>query len=116
MTIDLHMHSTASDGTLSPTELMRFAAECGCNTVALTDHDTAAGVSEARSEAHRLGIRFIAGIEVSSLWGGRSIHVVGLGIDDTNPVLTRKVRLKKNLRPSESPECLKRQRPLRKTN
>lgn len=92
MTIDLHMHSTASDGTLSPTELMRFAAECGCNTVALTDHDTAAGVSEARSEAHRLGIRFIAGIEVSSLWGGRSIHVVGLGIDDTNPVLTRKVR------------------------
>lgn len=86
------MHSTASDGTLSPTELMRFAAECGCNTVALTDHDTAAGVSEARSEAHRLGIRFIAGIEVSSLWGGRSIHVVGLGIDDTNPVLTRKVR------------------------
>ena len=69
MTIDLHMHSTASDGTLSPTELMRFAAECGCNTVALTDHDTAAGVSEARSEAHRLGIRFIAGIEVSSLWG-----------------------------------------------
>lgn len=92
MTIDLHMHSTASDGTLSPTELMRFAAECGCNTVALTDHDTAAGVSEARSEAHRLGIRFIAGIEVSSLWGGCSIHVVGLGIDDTNPVLTRKVR------------------------
>lgn len=92
MTIDLHMHSTASDGTLSPTELIRFAAECGCNTVALTDHDTAAGVSEARSEAHRLGIRFIAGIEVSSLWGGRSIHVVGLGIDDTNPVLTRKVR------------------------
>lgn len=86
------MHSTASDGTLSPTELMRFAAECDCNTVALTDHDTAAGVSEARSEAHRLGIRFIAGIEVSSLWGGRSIHVVGLGIDDTNPVLTRKVR------------------------
>lgn len=49
-------------------------------------------MSEARSEAHRLGIRFIAGIEVSSLWGGRSIHVVGLGIDDTNPVLTRKVR------------------------
>ena len=92
MTIDLHMHSTASDGALSPTELIRFAAECGCNTVALTDHDTAAGVSEARSEAHRLGIRFIAGIEVSSLWGGRSIHVVGLGIDDTNPVLTRKVR------------------------
>ena len=92
MTIDLHMHSTASDGTLSPTELMRFAAECGCNTVALTDHDTAAGASAARSEAHRLGIRFIAGIEVSSLWGGRSIHVVGLGIDDTNPVLTRKVR------------------------
>lgn len=92
MTIDLHMHSTASDGTLSPTELICFAAECGCNTVALTDHDTAAGVSEARSEAHRLGIRFIAGIEVSSLWGGRSIHVVGLGIDDTNPVLTRKVR------------------------
>ena len=92
MTIDLHMHSTASDGTLSPTELLRFAAECGCNTVALTDHDTAAGVSEARSEAHRLGIRFIAGIEVSSLWGGRSIHVVGLGIDDTNPVLTRNAR------------------------
>ena len=49
-------------------------------------------MSEARSEAHRLGIRFIAGIEVSSLWGGRSIHVVGLGIDDTNLVLTRKVR------------------------
>lgn len=85
------MHSTASDGELAPAELMRFAADLGVTTIALTDHDTAAGVKEAREAAVALGLRFYSGIEVSCQWGKRCIHVVGLGIDEDNAELTAAV-------------------------
>lgn len=82
MSIDLHMHSTSSDGALNPAELMAFAREKGgVETVALTDHDTVQGVAEARHAAEALGMRFIPGIEISSLWGSKCIHVVGLNVD-----------------------------------
>ncbi|GMO50206.1 MAG: PHP domain-containing protein [Termitinemataceae bacterium] len=66
--IDLHTHSTASDGTFSPVSLMQEAKRVGLNTIALTDHDTIDGCEEARSEAKRLGIRFIAGCEIAIDW------------------------------------------------
>lgn len=87
-TIDLHCHSTASDGTLSPAGLVRRAQAQGVQVLALTDHDTVAGVEEAASEARALGLELIPGLELSAVEQGRSLHVVGLGVDPRAPQLT----------------------------
>lgn len=87
ITADLHLHSTASDGTLSPAEVMRRVAEFGLQGASLTDHDTADGIAEAREEAARLGIDFISGIELSSGDGTREIHVLGYGLDPGHAAL-----------------------------
>jgi predicted metal-dependent phosphoesterase TrpH len=79
---DLHAHSTASDGTLSPAELMQHAHTAGVNVMALTDHDTTSGIAEARDAANQLGMDFIPGIELSVTWNNRTVHIVGLGIDE----------------------------------
>lgn len=84
---DLHSHSTASDGTLSPTELVRRAHEKGVQVLALTDHDTTAGVAEAEVEAKRLGLQLIRGAEISVKWGSHEIHVVGLHLDPERDAL-----------------------------
>jgi predicted metal-dependent phosphoesterase TrpH len=86
---DLHTHSTASDGTLSPAALMERAAAVGLEVLALTDHDTTDGLEEAQPAAAGLGLRLIPGVEISVTWGGRTIHVLGLGIDPAHPVLRR---------------------------
>jgi 3',5'-nucleoside bisphosphate phosphatase len=78
---DLHNHSTASDGLLSPTQLIELAARCGVHAVALTDHDTTAGLEEAGAAARALGIGWVPGVEISVTWGDTTLHVVGLGID-----------------------------------
>lgn len=83
---DLHMHSTASDGRLTPSELMERAAAAGLKAVALTDHDTTAGIDEARETAEKLGMAFLPGIEISTGKGG-DIHVLGYGIDPQNEEL-----------------------------
>lgn len=84
---DLHCHSTASDGLLSPADLVRRAAGNGVDVLALTDHDELCGLAEARVAAAALGLRFIDGVEVSISWGGITIHVVGLNIDPGNQQL-----------------------------
>lgn len=84
MRIDLHSHSTASDGLLSPAELVERAVVRGVDTLALTDHDETAGLPEAREAAGRWGLRLINGVEISVLWEGVTLHIVGLGIDDGN--------------------------------
>jgi predicted metal-dependent phosphoesterase TrpH len=78
---DLHTHSTASDGAYSPAELLERAARAGIQVLALTDHDTTAGLTEAQEAADLRGVDFIAGIEVSVTWQNRTLHVVGLRID-----------------------------------
>jgi predicted metal-dependent phosphoesterase TrpH len=78
---DLHCHSTASDGALSPTELIKRAHEQGVTSLALTDHDTTAGLAEARAAAAASGIKLISGIELSTNWHDKCFHIVGLGID-----------------------------------
>lgn len=78
---DLHCHSTASDGALSPTELITRAHEQGVTSLALTDHDTTAGLTEARAAATANGIKLISGIELSTNWQDKCFHIVGLGID-----------------------------------
>lgn len=84
---DLHSHSTASDGTLSPAELVTRAAQQGVDVLALTDHDVTDGLNEALAAAAPLAITLLPGVEVSVTWQGKTIHIVGLGIDHTHTVL-----------------------------
>ncbi|MDI5986399.1 PHP domain-containing protein [Halomonas sp. M4R5S39] len=76
--IDLHMHSTASDGALPPAEVVALCKARGLTHMALTDHDTMAGIDEAGAAAAREGIRLLPGTELSTRWAGINIHVVGL--------------------------------------
>lgn len=78
--IDLHCHSTASDGALHPADVVRRAAGRGVKVLALTDHDQLDGLAEARQAAIEAGIRFIDGVEISVTWRGQTIHVVGVNI------------------------------------
>lgn len=83
--IDLHVHSNRSDGTCSPKELIRLAYKTGVKAIALTDHDNIDGLHEAESEAIKLNVAFLNGIEISSLYeDGRILHILGLGIDTSN--------------------------------
>ena len=77
MRIDLHTHSTASDGTQPPADVLASAAEAGLDVVALTDHDTTAGWAEAQEAAGRLGITLVRGIEISCARDGISVHLLG---------------------------------------
>ncbi|MDD3760022.1 MAG: PHP domain-containing protein [Acidithiobacillus sp.] len=86
-TVDLHMHSLHSDGSLRVEDLVARVAARGVGLMALTDHDNTAGITTAAAEAGRLGIDFLPGVEVSSEWNGIGIHIVGLGIDIRNPEL-----------------------------
>ncbi|MCG8016360.1 MAG: PHP domain-containing protein [Candidatus Thiodiazotropha sp. 'RUGA'] len=78
---DLHSHSTASDGTLSPRALVQRAAEAGVEVLALTDHDTTAGIDEASEAAQSCGLLLIPGVEVSVSWNRQTVHLVGLNLD-----------------------------------
>ena len=96
--VDLHLHSTASDGTLDPAALVAHVAACGVKLMALTDHDTVAGVEAAAAAARDIGIAFVAGVELSADWRGRTIHVLGLAIDPKNPLLARGLEAQQRLR------------------
>jgi 3',5'-nucleoside bisphosphate phosphatase len=79
--LDLHLHSTVSDGRLSPSELVRYAHEQGVTVMALTDHDSTDGVAEAQLAGQPLGVRVVPGIELSTDVPGASIHVLGVFLD-----------------------------------
>lgn len=78
--VDLHCHSTVSDGTLSPEAVVERAAARGVAWLALTDHDEVRGVSRAEARARTLGLGFIPGVEISVTWAGTTVHIVGLGV------------------------------------
>ncbi|MDJ0805935.1 MAG: PHP domain-containing protein [Gammaproteobacteria bacterium] len=86
---DLHNHSTASDGTLSPSDLVGLAARSGVRVLALTDHDSTEGVAEALRAAQTKQITLIAGVEISVTWNQQTIHLVGLNLDVGNERLQR---------------------------
>jgi predicted metal-dependent phosphoesterase TrpH len=86
--VELHCHSTASDGTLPPREVVRLAKQSNLTALALTDHDTVAGCAEARDEAAKLGIDFLCGIEISAEYPSPgTMHILGYGVDPENPAL-----------------------------
>jgi predicted metal-dependent phosphoesterase TrpH len=79
--IDFHLHTTASDGLLSPRELVERAAAAGLTTIAVTDHDTVGGLAEAREAGQDLGVRVVAGIEITAVENGQDLHVLGYFLD-----------------------------------
>lgn len=95
---DLHCHSTASDGSLSPAELVARAHSQGVTTLALTDHDTVAGLAEAEHAAEELGMRLIPGIEISATYLNQCLHIVGLNIDAETPALREGLALQHAVR------------------
>ena len=86
---DLHSHTTASDGCLTPEALVHRAVEMRVGTLAITDHDTTAAISPAREEISRSGLalNLIPGVEISTVWENHEIHIVGLNIDITHPLM-----------------------------
>ncbi len=105
--IDLHTHSTASDGTFSPAELVRYAKEKGLSALALTDHDTVDGILEAQAEALKAGIEFVPGIELTVQWPTGEFHLLGLGLRHKSAELARAIdflkgeRNRRNLKMAE---------------
>lgn len=91
MSADLHMHSTFSDGSYTPTELVKEAAKIGLKTIALSDHDTVAGVEEAIREGKRHGVNVIPALEFSTFEGDAEIHILGYYIDYKSPLLLNKI-------------------------
>ena len=87
MKVDLHNHSYYSDGVFSPSEVVRFADEAGCNLFALTDHDTTDGLDEARQTADKLSVDLVSGVEISAFWRNMTIHIIGLDIDINSDIL-----------------------------
>ena len=85
--IDLHVHSTASDGSLTPRELVYYAAEKQLSAIALTDHDTVSGLAEAMAASHHAGIELIPGVEMSCVWEGTEIHILGYFADTGSSAL-----------------------------
>ena len=82
--IDLHVHTTMSDGEFTPKEIITLAKKEGIKVIAITDHDTIDGISQAREECIKNGIEFIPGIELSAIDNGKEVHVLGYYIDEKN--------------------------------
>jgi predicted metal-dependent phosphoesterase TrpH len=92
--VDLHTHSTASDGILPPEQVIEAAARCGLKAIALTDHDTIDGVPAARSAGNRLGIRVIAGVELSAFQDDHEVHVLALHLTHLEALEKRLLELR----------------------
>lgn len=86
---DLHCHSQVSDGVLTPAELAARAKANGVDIWALTDHDEISGIAEARAAAKAIGLPYVSGVEISVTWAGKTIHIVGLKVDEADAGLVR---------------------------
>ncbi|MBK7820369.1 MAG: PHP domain-containing protein [Tessaracoccus sp.] len=108
MKIDLHTHSSVSDGTDTPTGLVMKAMQAGLDVIALTDHDTFDGVAEAQEAGKRIGVRVVAGIEMSTEHGGRSVHLLGYGCDPFDRTLLDELTRIRVDRSARIPEMVQR--------
>jgi predicted metal-dependent phosphoesterase TrpH len=114
MFVDLHCHSTASDGTLPPAQVVRLAHEKGLVGMSLTDHDTIAGLAEAQAEADRFNITFVPGIEISAVppIENGTLHILGYCIDSQNRTLLEMARQLIEARNNRNPRIIARLREL----
>jgi 3',5'-nucleoside bisphosphate phosphatase len=90
--IDLHVHTTMSDGTLSPEEVVRLAAERNLRAIAITDHDTLEGIDAARAEGSRVGVEVVGGVEISAQWPHGILHILGYFVRQDDEVLRECLR------------------------
>lgn len=106
--VDLHVHSNASDGTMSPDEVVSYASSKELKAIALTDHDTADGIAAARKTAASLPLELIPGIELSCFYQDTEIHILGFFIDETSPVLKEGLKHLIHIRKMRNEQMLKR--------
>ncbi|WP_338787378.1 PHP domain-containing protein [Metabacillus sp. FJAT-53654] len=93
---DLHLHTTASDGSFSPSEVVKMAAQKGLTTIAITDHDTLDGIQEAIETARKIGITIIPGIELSTKYKGKTIDILGYNIHETKELSSILQKMRKH--------------------
>ncbi|HET9948183.1 MAG TPA: PHP domain-containing protein [Longimicrobiales bacterium] len=110
MRLDLHVHSTASDGAWSPAQVVRGAAAGRLDVVAIADHDTAAGFVEAEPVGRELGVQVVPAIEISSTHGGRDVHILGYFVDPAAPALRQHAERALGRREARMREMLERLR------
>lgn len=106
--IDLHVHSSASDGTLTPSQVVQLAVSQKLEAIALTDHDTADGIPEAMDAARGAGLELIPGIELSCEYHGKEIHILGLFIHPDKPAFAAEIRSLLEIRTRRNLEMLRR--------
>jgi predicted metal-dependent phosphoesterase TrpH len=102
--VDLHCHSNVSDGVLAPAAVAAYAHKGGVDVWALTDHDEVKGIKAAREAAQGLGMRFVPGVEISVTWGGETVHVVGLQVNEDAPALVQGLEATRNGRDARGRE------------
>ncbi len=107
MKADLHLHTTASDGVHAPDELVRMAAQQGFDMIAVTDHDSVDGLTRARAEGERLGVRVLSGVELGCT-AHREVHVLGYGFDPENPTLRAFCKSRVTERETRAQEMIRR--------
>jgi len=106
--IDLHTHSTHSDGSFPPGKLVELAKEKGLRAIALTDHDTVAGVEEAVSAGKKLGVEVVPGVEISAQFGPGTMHILGYCLHSTHPELTGALKKLQQARAARNPKIIER--------
>jgi predicted metal-dependent phosphoesterase TrpH len=106
--VDLHLHTTASDGRCSPEALVDRCAEVGLRAISVTDHDTRAAETAARAHAAKRGLEFVAGIEITSVHGGKDVHVLGYNLPAETPALNVLIAEQRRLRVERAREIAER--------
>jgi predicted metal-dependent phosphoesterase TrpH len=104
--IDLHLHTTASDGVMSPSEIVRYAKLKGLQAIAITDHDTIEGLEEGLSEAERIDFEVIPGIEISAEHSPGSMHLLGFFFDIHHPLLNERLEYLQKARAERNPKIV----------
>ena len=104
--VDLHLHTTASDGVRSPSNLVNYANEKGLQAIAITDHDTIEGLEEAMAEGERIGFEVIPGIEISAEYSPGSMHLLGYFLDIHHPLLNERLAYLQKARAERNPKIV----------
>jgi predicted metal-dependent phosphoesterase TrpH len=104
--VDLHIHTTASDGVMRPSEVVRYAKTKGLQAIAITDHDTIEGLEEGVSEGERIGLEVIPGIEISAAHSPGSMHILGFFVDIRHPFLNERLGYLQKARAERNPKIV----------
>ncbi len=104
--VDLHLHTTASDGVLSPSEIVRYGKAKGLQAIAITDHDTIEGLEEGLQEGERIGFEVIPGVEISAEHSPGSMHLLGYFLDIHHPLLRERLQYLQKARAERNPKIV----------